>query len=574
MPKIFALATALALVCASTAPAARAAEPAAPAYDTILRGGTIYDGSGGKPYVGDVAIVGDRIAKVGDLGPATAKTTIDAKGLAVAPGFVNMLSWATESLLVDGRAQSDIRQGVTLEVFGEGWSMGPINPAMRKEMLADQGDLKFDIPWTTLGDYLEHLEKKGIATNVASFVGATTVRIHEIGYADRPPTADELERMKALVRQGMEEGALGLGTSLIYAPAFYAKTDELVALAEVAGSYGGRYISHLRSEGNRLLEAVDELMEISRRGKLPAEIYHLKAAGKNNWPKMDQVIQKIEAAQKAGQDISADMYNYTAGATGLDASMPPWVQEGGYEAWKKRLQDPEIRAKVLQEMTTPTDAWENLYLGAGPDGILLAGFKNDALKPLTGKTLAAVAKERGKSPEETAIDLVIEDGSRVGTIYFLMSEENVKKQVALPWVAFGSDAGAPSAEGVFLKSNDHPRAYGNVARLLGKYVREEKALPLEEAIRKLTSLPAERLKIRERGRLKEGWYADLAVFDPATVADRATYDKPHQYATGMKQVFVNGVHVLKDGEPTGAPAGRVVRGPGWTGWKAAEKVAQ
>lgn len=574
MPKISALAAALLLACAATAPAARAAEPAAPVYDTILRGGTIYDGSGGKPYVSDVAIVGDRIAKVGDLGDAKAKTTIDAKGLAVAPGFVNMLSWATESLLVDGRAQSDIRQGVTLEVFGEGWSMGPINPAMRKEMLADQGDLKFDIPWTTLGDYLEHLEKKGIATNVASFVGATTVRIHEIGYADRPPTADELERMKALVRQGMEEGALGLGTSLIYAPAFYAKTDELVALAEVAGSYGGRYISHLRSEGNRLLEAVDELMEISRRGKLPAEIYHLKAAGKNNWPKMDQVIQKIEAAQKAGQDISADMYNYTAGATGLDASMPPWVQEGGYEAWKKRLQDPEIRAKVLQEMTTPTDAWENLYLGAGPDGILLAGFKNDALKPLTGRTLAAVAKERGKSPEETAIDLVIEDGSRVGTIYFLMSEENVKKQVALPWVAFGSDAGAPSAEGVFLKSNDHPRAYGNVARLLGKYVREEKALPLEEAIRKLTSLPAERLKIRERGRLKEGWYADLAVFDPATVADRATYDKPHQYATGMKQVFVNGVQVLKDGEPTGAPAGRVVRGPGWTGWKAAEKAAQ
>ncbi len=571
MPKLPTLAPVVLFACLATAPAVFAgvaAEPAAPMYDTILRGGMIYDGSGGKPYAGDVALLGDRIAKVGDLGAATAKNVIDAKGLAVAPGFVNMLSWATESLLVDGRAQSDIRQGVTLEVFGEGWSMGPINPAMRKEMLADQGDLKFDIPWTTLGEYLEHLEKKGIAVNVASFVGATTVRIHELGYADRPPTKEELERMKALVRQGMEEGGLGLGSSLIYAPAFYAKTDELVALAEVAGASGGRYISHMRSEGNRLLEAVDELMEISRRGKLPAEIYHLKAAGKPNWPKMEQVIQKIEAAQKAGLDITADMYNYTAGATGLDASMPPWVQEGGYEAWKKRLQDPEIRARVLQEMKTPSDAWENLYLGGGPDGMLLAGFKNDALKPLTGKTLAAVAKERGKSPEETAIDLVIEDGSRVGTIYFLMSEENVKKQVALPWVAFGSDAGAPSAEGVFLKSNDHPRAYGNVARLLGKYVREEKALPLEEAIRKLTSLPAERLKIRERGRLKEGWYADLAVFDPATVADRATYDTPHQYATGMKQVFVNGVQVLKDGEPTGAPAGRVVRGPGWTGWKA------
>ncbi len=566
MPKLQALALAM-LIPALPAQAAEPAPPP-PAYDTILRGGTIYDGSGGKPYVGDVAIRGDRIAKVGDLGPATAKSEIDVKGLAVAPGFINMLSWATESLLVDGRAQSDIRQGVTLEVFGEGWSMGPINPAMRKEMLADQGDLKFEIPWTTLGEYLEHLERKGIAVNVASFVGATTVRIHEIGYADRPPSPEELERMKALVRQGMEEGAFGLGTSLIYAPAFYAKTDELVALAEVAGAYGGHYISHLRSEGNRLLEAVDELMEISRRGKLPAEIYHLKAAGKNNWPKMDEVIRKVEAAQKAGLDISADMYNYTAGATGLDASMPPWVQEGGYEAWKKRLEDPAIRARVIQEMKTPSDGWENLYLGAGADGMLLAGFKNDALKPLTGKTLTQVAKLRGKSPEETAIDLVIEDGSRVGTIYFLMSEENVKSQVALPWVAFGSDAGAPSAEGVFLKSNDHPRAYGNVARLLGKYVRDEKALPLEEAIRKLSSLPAERLKVRDRGRLKEGWFADLAVFDPATVSDLATYDKPHQYATGMKQVFVNGIQVLKDGEPTGAAAGRVVRGPGWTGWKA------
>ncbi len=573
-------ALALVLLCAPLASivaaqgAALASPNAPPDFDVILRGGTIYDGSGGKPYVGDVGLRGDRIAKLGDLKKATAQTVIDAKGLAVAPGFVNMLSWATDSLLVDGRAQSDVRQGVTLEVFGEGWSMGPITPEMRKQMLDEQGDLKYDIPWTSLGEYLEHLERKGIAENVASFVGATTVRIHEIGYADRPPTPEELERMKALVRQGMEEGALGLGSSLIYAPAFYAKTDELVALAGVAGSYGGRYISHMRSEGNRLLEAVDELMEISRRGKLPAEIYHLKAAGKPNWPKMDQVIQKVEAAQKAGQDISADMYTYTAGATGLDASMPPWVQEGGYDAWKKRLQDPEIRARVLEEMKTPTDAWENLFLGAGPDGILLAGFKNDALKPLTGKTLAAVAKERGKSPEETAMDLVIEDGSRVGTIYFLMSEENVKKEVALPWVAFGSDAGAPSAEGVFLKSNDHPRAYGNVARLLGKYVRDEKALSLEEAVRKLTSMPAERLKIRERGRLKEGYFADLAVFDPATVSDVATYDKPHQYATGMKQVFVNGVQVLKDGEPTGAAAGRVVRGPGWTGWKPDPKAAE
>ncbi|HXU44537.1 MAG TPA: amidohydrolase family protein [Thermoanaerobaculia bacterium] len=544
-----------------------------PAYDVIVRGGTIYDGSGGKPLTGDVAIQGDRIAAVGDLKGAQGKTEIDARGLAVAPGFVNMLSWATDTLLVDGRAQSDVRQGVTLEVFGEGWSMGPLNETMRKEALEQQGDLKYDIPWTTLGEYLEHLEKKGIAPNVASFVGATTVRVHELGYANRPPNPDEIARMCALVKQAMDEGALGLGSSLIYAPAFYAETDELAALAAVAGNSGGRYISHMRSEGNRLLEAVDELTEIARRGNLPAEIYHLKAAGRPNWPKLDALIAKVEAARKAGLDVSADMYTYTAGATGLDAAMPPWVQEGGLEAWRKRLQDPEIRARVKREMATPTDAWENLYLGAGPENVLLAGFKSDQLKPLTGKTLAEVAKARGTTPEETAMDLVVEDDSRVSTIYFLMSEENVKKEIALPWVAFGSDEGAPTAEGVFLKSNAHPRAYGNVARLLGHYVRDEKVIPLTEAIRKLSALPAERLKIRDRGRIREGWFADLAIFDPAAIEDHATYDKPHQYATGMKHVFVNGIQVLKAGEPTGASAGRVVRGPGWTGWKAPKPPA-
>ncbi|HEV2854173.1 MAG TPA: D-aminoacylase [Thermoanaerobaculia bacterium] len=542
-------------------------------YDLILRGGTVYDGSGSKPYVGDVAVNGDKIAAIakGSLGNAKGKTEIDAKGLAVSPGFVNMLSWATESLLVDGRAQSDIRQGVTLEVMGEGGSMGPLNDAMKKETVEQQGDIKYPVTWTTLGEYLDQVVAKGIAPNVASFVGATTVRIHEVGYADRPPTPEELARMRKLVDQAMEEGALGVGSSLIYAPAFYAKTDELVALCEEASKYGGMYISHMRSEGNRLLEAIDELIEISRRAKLPAEIYHLKAAGKPNWGKLDAAIKKVEDARASGLKITADMYTYTAGATGLDASMPPWVQEGGLEAWIARMKDPATREKVKKEMATPTDAWENFFVAAGPDKILLVAFKNDKLKPLTGKTLAEVAKMRGKSPEETAMDLVIEDDSRVGTVYFLMSEDNVRRQVALPWVSFGSDAEAPSTEGVFLKSNPHPRAYGNFARVIGKYARDEKVVPLEEAIRKLTSLPASNLKIRERGLLKEGYFADVVLFDPAKVQDHATFDKPHQYATGVKHVFVNGVQVLKDGEPTGAAAGRVVRGPGWTGWKETAK---
>lgn len=558
--------TALTLaLCILPALALQAEEPKT--YDLILRGGTIYDGSGGKPYVGDVAVDKDRIAAVGNLGKARGKTEVDAKGLAVSPGFVNMLSWATESLLVDGRAASDVKQGVTLEVMGEGGSMGPLNEAMKKETVEQQGDIKYDVTWTTLGEYLDQLVAHGIAPNVASFVGATTVRIHEVSYANRPPTKEELARMRKLVDQAMEEGALGVGSSLIYAPAFYAKTDELVALCEEAAKYGGMYISHMRSEGNRLLEAIDELIEISRRAKLPAEIYHFKAAGKQNWGKLDAAIKKVEDARAAGLKITADMYTYTAGATGLDASMPPWVQEGGLEAWIARMKDPAIRDRVKKEMETPTDAWENFFVSAGPDDILLVAFKNDKLKPLTGKTLAEVAKMRGKSPAETAMDLVIEDDSRVGTVYFLMSEDNVRREVALPWLSFGSDAEAPATAGVFLKSNPHPRAYGNFARLLGKYVRDEKVIPLEEAIRKLTSLPTSNLKVRDRGLLKKGYFADVVVFDPATIQDHATFDKPHQYATGVKHVFVNGIQVLKDGEPTNAAAGRVVRGPGWKGWK-------
>jgi N-acyl-D-amino-acid deacylase len=490
---------------------------------------------------------------------------IEARGRAVAPGFINLLSHSEVSLIHDPRSQSDIRQGVTLEVLGEE-SMGPLNEAMKQDALEQQGDIKFPIPWTTLGEYLDFLEQRGIATNVASFVGASTVRVHEIGYANRPPTPEELARMQELVRQAMAEGALGVTTALIYAPATFAKTDELIALAKVAAQAGGIYAAHIRSEGNRLLEAIDETIRIAREAGLPAEIYHLKAAGEANWRKMDLALRKIDSARAAGIEIGADMYTYTAGATGLDAAMPPWVQEGGLKAWIQRLQDPAIRRRVAREMRTPTDRWENLYLGAGsPDRVLLLGFKTDSLKPLTGKTLGEVARARGKSPEETAMDLVIQDGSRVEVAYFLMSEDNLKKQIAKDWVAFGSDAASQAPEGPFLKSNPHPRAYGNFARLLGKYVRGENVIPLKEAIRRLTSLPAAHLKLERRGRLAPGYYADVVVFDPDSIQDHATFEKPQQYATGVVHVFVNGVQVLRNGEHTGATPGRIVRGPGWTG---------
>ncbi|MBU6398766.1 MAG: D-aminoacylase [Verrucomicrobia bacterium] len=535
-------------------------------YDVVIRHGTIYDGSGQGPIVADLAIRGDRIAALGNLPGARGRTEIDATGLAVAPGFINMLSWATESLIADGRSQSDLRQGVTLEVMGEGESMGPLNPAMKRNLVEAQGDIHYAVEWTTLGEYLEYLARRGISCNVASFVGATTVRIHELGYADRAPTAPELRRMQALVAQAMEEGALGVGSALIYAPGFYARTDELVALAKVAARHGGVYISHLRSEGNQLLAAADECITIARAARIPAEIYHLKAAGQANWPKLEPLIRKLEQARAAGLRLTADMYTYTAGETGLDAAMPPWVQEGGYQAWATRLRDPATRQRVRREMLTPTDNWESLYLAAGsPDRVLLVGFKNEQLKPLTGKTLAQVAAMRGKSPEDTAMDLVIEDGSRVSVVYFLASEENLRKEIALPWVSFGSDEGSLAPEGVFLKSSCHPRAYGNVARLLGHYVRDEQIIPLPEAIRRLSSLPATNLRLDRRGALKPGYFADVVIFDPARIQDHATYDRPQQYATGVRDVFVNGVQVLKDGAHTGATPGRVVRGPGWSG---------
>ena len=557
------LAVSLVLIAAC---ASRPAAPPAAGYDLIIRNGTVHDGTGEPPRVADIAIRGDRIAAIGSLGAARGAREIDARGLAVAPGFINMLSWATTSLIHDGRSQGDIRQGVTLEIFGEGTSPGPINDSMRQNMLANQRDIRYDIPWTTLGQYLEHLERRGVSPNVASFVGATTVRIHELGYVNRAPTPGELARMEALVDQAMREGALGVGSSLIYAPADYARTDELIALARVAGRHGGMYISHIRDEGGGLLQAVDELLTIAREAGVPAEIYHLKASGRANWGKLDTVIAKVDSARAAGQRITADMYTYPASSTGLDATMPTWVQEGGYRAWAERLRDPEIRSRVAAEMRGDGSAYDNAFANAGgPGGILLVSFREDSLRYLTGRTLEDVSRMRGTSAEETAMDLVIQNGADVGCVYFTMSEDNVRKAIAIPWVSFGSDGGSYATEGVFLRSGTHPRAYGNFARLLGRYVREERIIPLEEAIRKLTLLPATNTGIRDRGALRVGYYADIVVFDPGTIADRATFEQPHQYSVGMRDVFVNGVQVLANGEHTGAKPGRFVRGPGWKG---------
>jgi len=526
----------------------------APAYDTVIRGGTIYDGSGGAPYAGDVALKGDRIAAIAPHIAGRGKTEVDARGLAVAPGFINMLSWAAEPLIRDGKAQSDIRQGVTLEVMGEGWSMGPFSPAQKVEALAEQTVTRYPIGWTTLGEFLAFLERKGVSVNVASMVGASTIRVHELGRNDVDPTPEQLARMRTLVRQAMDEGAMGVGSSLIYVPAVYAETDELVALASEAGRCGGMYISHMRSEGGRLLEAIDELVEISRRSGARAEIYHLKAAGRSNWPLMDPALARIEAARAAGVPVTADMYLYAASGTGLDSTLPLWVREGGTRAMLDRLKDPAVRARVVAEMQGGSRDWTTVQP---------VGFANPALRVHAGKRMPEIAASHGKSVQETAVDLIVEDQSGVGTVFHSISEENVRKVVARPWVSFGSDAAAIAPEPPFTDKEVHPRTYGNFARLLGRYVREEKVLSLPEAVRRLTSLPADNLRLADRGRLKQGLYADLAVFDPAKIADRATYEKPHQYAVGMRHVFVNGVQVLRDGEHTGAKPGRFVRGPGW-----------
>jgi len=535
-------------------------------YDVIIHGGTVYDGLGGEPFKADVAINGDRIAFVGDLSDKSGRLHVDARDKAVSPGFINMLSWATDSLIEDGRAMSDLKQGVTLEIMGEGWSMGPLNDAMKEDLKKRQGDIKYDVEWTTLGEYLDFLVAKGVSPNVASYAGAATVRIHEIGYENRKATDIELANMQALVRTAMLEGAIGVGSSLIYVPASFADTDELIALVKVAAEYDGAYISHIRSEGNHLEEAVQELIKIASITGAPAEIYHLKAAGKQNWHKLQNVFNLIESAQDVGLSITANMYTYPAAATGLDASMPQWVQEGGHDAWITALKDPDIRRRVIKEMNSPADEWENYFYQTGADKMILLEFKNPKLKPLAGKTLAEVAESRGISAADTAIDLVLEDDSRVGTAYVLMSENNVQRKIEKDWISFGSNAGAPATSGIFLESNPHPRAYGTFARVLGKYSRDEYRLSLAEAIRRMTSLPAFNTNIRDRGQLTVGNFADVVVFDPLTVSDHATFDDPHQYSTGVEQVFINGVQVLKNGNHTGAMPGQVVRGPGWSGW--------
>lgn len=529
----------------------------------VVRGGTLYDGSGHAPTPADVTIAGDRIAAIGR--GESGGDEIDATGLAVAPGFINMLSWATESLIEDGRGQSDLRQGVTLEVFGEGESMGPLNGTLAEELVRQQTNIRYGVEWSTLGEYLEYLERRGVAPNVASFVGAATVRAHVIGYDDREPTPGELERMKALVQAAMTEGAVGVGAALIYPPGCYARTEELIELASVVGEHDGLFTAHLRSEGDRLLEALDELITIAEAAGVRVQAHHLKAAGAANWSKLEAAIERIERAREDGVDVSANMYTYAAGGTGLSAGMPPWVQEGGFEAWRERLRDPQIRARVEQEMTVPNDEWENLFLLAGPENIRFTEFASDELRPYTGLTLAEVARGRGLSPAQTAMQLVFEDGSRVEAAFLLMSEENVRREVELPWMSFCSDSIAAAPEGVFLHSRPHPRAYGSFARLLGRYVREEGVVPLEEAVRRLSSLPADNLRLRDRGRLRPGHFADIVVFDPATVADHATFDDPHRYASGVVHVLVNGIRVIRDGEHTGALPGRVVRGPAWQG---------
>jgi len=552
----------LALSACGTTPVA---ETSSQRYDLLIRNGTVYDGSGAVPRRVDVAVNGDRIAALLPAGSdAHAEQVLDAQGRAVSPGFINVLSWAVDSLIADGRGMGDTKQGVTLEIFGEGWSMGPLNERMKADALKQQGDIRYPIEWTTLGEYLEHLEKRGVTPNVASFVGATTVRIHELGEDDVKPDAGQLARMQDLVRAAMAEGALGVGSSLIYPPAAFADTSELVALAQAAAESGGGYVAHMRSEADRFLEALDETIAIARATGQRAEAYHLKAAGEKNWPKMAQAIARIDAARAEGLPVGANMYAYTAGATGLTAALPPWVQAGGHEAMVARLKDPSIRRRVVAEMRDPDVDWENLrLLAGGNDRVLLIDFRNEALKPLTGRTLEDVARERGTSPEETVLDLIVEDDSRVGAAYFLMSEENVELGLKQPWTSLGSDAESSAPEGVFLKSSTHPRAYGNVARFLGHYVRERGLMPLEEGIHRLTGLPAANWKLQGRGCLQPGCFADIVVFDPGTIADHATYAKPQQYATGVSDVFVNGVQVLRDGEHTGAMPGRVVRGPGW-----------
>lgn len=519
-------------------------------YDTIIRNGTIYDGKGGKPYQADIAIQNDTIAAIGDLKDAKGRKEIDAHGLAVAPGFINMLSWADKDLLKDGRSMSDIKQGVTLEIFGEGWSPGPIKRNSK---------VKVDSLWTTLDGYYKWLMRKGVTPNVASFVGHTAVRTYVLNQDNRKPNAAELAQMKGLVEQAMKEGALGLGTSLIYAPANYATTEELIELSKVAAKYGGMYTTHLRSEGDFIYRALNETFRISKEANIPAEIYHIKLSIARNWTKVDTMIAKIDSARQAGLKITANQYPYTGSGTGLTSRLPTWVQEGGGKEMRKKLRNPAIRKKVIYEMQNGIP-----YKNSDPEYVMIMGFRLDSLNKLyRGKRLDEIARLHGKNADETVVDLVVRDKSRIETFYFLMSEDNIKKFMKLPYVSFGSDAGSQAVRPDSADVGAHPRTYGTFARVLGKYVHDEKVITLEEAIRRLTHLPATNLKLKSRGQLKPGYYADLAIFDPNTIHDRATFENPHRYAVGMVHVFVNGQQVLSNGEHTGAKPGRVVRGAGW-----------
>ncbi|MEQ8674260.1 MAG: amidohydrolase family protein [Aggregatilineales bacterium] len=535
-----------------------------PSCDLLIRNGTIYDGSGGTPFIADVIVDGDKIIAITDAHEYAGKLEIDAQGLAVAPGFINMLSWAVESLIEDGRAQSDIRQGVTLEVMGEATSWGPLNDRLKKRIKETQSDIQYEIEWDTLGEYLAFLQNRGVSPNITSFIGAETVRTYVLGFDDVAPTPEQLNEMKALVRQAMEEGAVGMSTALIYPPGSYATTEEITALCEVVAEYDGLYISHMRSESGTIENGLAEFLTILRQAKVRGEIYHLKIAGQRNWHKLDYVLKTITDAQAEGLTITADMYTYPAAGTGLNSVIPPWAHDGGHDALMERLKNPELRARIIDEMNQPGEDWENLYYEAGsPDNLMPAHFKNEALRHYAGKRLSEIAKLRGQSPEETALDLILEDDSRVGTVYFLMDEDNLRRQVQLPYVSFGSDAEAPATEGVFVKTPTHPRAYGTFARVIGRYVRDEGLISLEDAIHRLSALPAHNLHIRERGALQAGYFADIVIFDPAQVQDHATFTDPHAYSTGMVHVFVNGVQVLAHGDHTGALPGKIVYGPGY-----------
>lgn len=533
------------------------------AFDLILRGGTVYDGSGGEPIAGDIGVRGDTIERVGDLRDARSGAVIDAAGMAVAPGFINMLSHSYLTMLHDGRSLSELKQGVTTQVFGEGSSMGPLNDGLRHRLTEQDPALNYSVEWRSLAEYLTFAEKKGVSQNVASYIGATTLRTYVAGHENRPLTRGELDIVCGLIREEMEAGALGIGSSLIYPPAFFATTDELIEMCAATAPYHGKYISHMRNEGLELLDGIDELVRIGREASVPAEIYHLKASGRDAWPLMQRAIEAVESARADGLAVTADMYTYTAGATGLSNCIPPWYHEGGQERLFERLADPAVRSEIRTTIETQRHGWENLYQdAAGAENILILQTRDPGLRRYQGKTLAQAAAMDGTDPLDAMMDLVMRDRSRVGTAYFMMAEENVRLGLSQPWVSLGSDAGSMAAEGVFLSRSTHPRAYGNFARLLGKYVREEKVLALPDAIRRMTRLPADNLGLDRRGRIEEGFFADLIVFDPATVADHATYENPHRYASGVRDVIVNGTVTLRDGEFAGTFAGRAVYGPG------------